>query len=126
MTSEDTEIHNKMPRPNTQDGDTKGKFLLKLLEKIHVESETIGNFGSGSEKKLIADAQHCLQVTSKYLCLGGDNGPGGVKVGEGDQVHENTQALAAQNLHNILPVQDQFREEQHQPTKQNNDGISMS
>ncbi len=77
-------------------------------------------------KNIIPDAQHCGQVTSKYLCLGGDDGPGGVEVGEGDQVHENTQALAAQYLHNILPVQDQLREEQHQPAKQNSDGVSMS
>jgi hypothetical protein len=57
------------------------------------------------------------QASTGYLCLSGDDGPGGVEVGEGDQVHENTETLAAQYLHNILPVQDQFREEQHQPAK---------
>jgi hypothetical protein len=72
-------------------------------------------------KKIIPDTQHCCQVTIKYLCLGGDDGPRCVEVGEGDQVHENTETLAAQYLHNILPVQDQFREEQHQPAKQNNE-----
>jgi hypothetical protein len=102
-------------QPITQDGDTKGKFMLKILEK---GSEAIRKVGSRSgSEHIIPDAQHCLQITSKYLCLSGDDGPRGVEVGEGDQVHENTQALAAQYLHNILPVQDQLREEQHQPAK---------
>jgi hypothetical protein len=65
------------------------------------------------------DAQHCGKVPSNHLCLGGDDGPGGVEMGEGDQVHENTETLAAQYLHNILPVQDQFRQEQHQPITRN-------
>ncbi len=107
MTSDNTESRNKMPKPNTQDGDTKCKFMLKNTRKIHLGSETICKVGSGSEKNH-PDAQHCGQVTSMYLCLSRDNGPGGVEVGEGDQVHENTETLAAQYLHHILPVQDQF------------------
>jgi hypothetical protein len=94
----------------------KGKIYVKILEKIYIGSKTIWKVGSGTEKNP-PGPQHCLQVTSKYLCLGGDDCPGGVEVGEGDQVHENTETLAAQYLHHILPVQDQFREEQHQPSK---------
>ncbi len=51
-----------------QDRNKKVKFMSRILEKIHVGSETNGKVGSGSEKIIPeSDPQHCLALLRDFV-----------------------------------------------------------